>query len=176
MGKQATLAGALKHIRYEDPHNKRVAFVTSAKKGSVEYRTSLDDGTCECGMVVIKGKLPCKHLCFHAESIGVDPDDLVPVMYTTAQWRRQYPLDVNYDVPTSTEIDAMGLRDENIALPLVTRRAKGRPAVKRKKGWAEGGGGSRKKNAPGRCGHCNKIGHNSRSCKFMPAQKKQKKK
>jgi hypothetical protein len=176
MDKQALLAGALKHIRYEDASDKSVAFVTSSKKPCDDYRTSLVDKTCECGMVVIRGELPCKHLYFPAESVGMDPDDLVPAMHTTERWREQYPLDVDYEVPSSTEIHAMGLRDDNIALPLVTRRAKGRPAMKRKKSWTEGGGGSRKKNAPGRCGNCGKTGHNQRTCKFMPSQKKQKKK
>jgi hypothetical protein len=167
MDEQESLALALMSIRFPDPANRLRAAVTSSRNTSREYISDISDREsllCECGMAHITGK-PDKHNVFHAKSIGMSLDDIIPFRYTTAAWKNQYPVGEKFQVPTSSEIIGMGLRDDSISLPLITRKAPGRPKEgKRFKTWDEGRQGQRK-NKVGRCTRCHKTGHNRATCK-----------
>ncbi len=159
-------AHELASITFPDPSDKTKAVVRSATHLDKEYETDITAKTCECGMPVIE-KGPCKHLIFHAKSIGKPLSWLLGSKDSLEGYEAQYPADLEYLVPTEAEVISQfgNLIDSNVRLPLVVRRKAGRPVVKRKKSAIERFGGT--KRAKATCSKCGNEGHTSRKCHEM---------
>jgi len=160
----------LRGISFPDETDINIAMVQSGSNSSLNYATNIEDMSCDCGQPARLG-LPCKHLIFHARSKGIPLVDLLEERDTTEGWRKQYPLDVNFEIPSQFVVAQSVLCNPDLRLPPVAPRAAGRPANKRKKAAWEGASG--KPRARMTCGNCGRQGHRhtaKKRCPFMPAQ------
>lgn len=160
---------ALSGINFPNDEDINIAMVPSARNSSLNYSTNIEEMSCDCGQPARLG-LPCKHLIYHARSKGIPLSDLLDEKDTVEGWRKQYPLDVQFEIPSQSVVAESPLCDPSLRLPPVARRAAGRPANKRKKAAWEGPGKSR---ALMTCSNCCRQGHRNtqkKPCPHMPAQ------
>ena len=155
-------AHELTSITFPDPSDKTKAVVRSGTHLDKEYKTDITDKTCECGMPDIEIG-PCKHLIYHAESIGVALETLLGPKDSVQGYMAQYPADLEFLRPSESEVltEYEHLIDDRVRLPLSARRKAGRPPTKRKKSARELAG---RKRAKSTCSKCHKEGHNSKRC------------
>jgi len=103
-------AHELASITFPDPSDKTKAVVRSATHLDKEYDTDITAKTCECGMPVIE-KGPCKHLIFHAKSIGKPLSWLLGSKDSLEGYEAQYPADLEYLVPTDGSRGDLAIRE-----------------------------------------------------------------
>lgn len=158
---------ALSDITIPDEESKTKAVVRSARDPSQEYQTDIEAKKCECGIPDIEIG-PCKHLIFHARTIGVPLSGLFQTKDSLEGYQAQYPVGLQFVRPTEAEALSIhrNLLNENIRLPLTVRRKAGRPVSKRKKSAYEL---HTHKRAKIMCSQCHRLGHNKRKCTYMPA-------
>jgi hypothetical protein len=146
---------------HPDESDRTVACVPSLT-GVGEYTTDLQE--CDCLLTEVEGD-PCSHRVHLGSSTGVPLVQLFDPKDTTEGWRRQYPMNLNFSIPSESIVQASNLVRPNLQLPVAIRKPKGgAKQTKRIKGFLQGGGEGPRKKAPGTCGICFKAGHNSRQC------------
>ena len=117
--------------------------------------------SCNCG----RERVLDKHMCHHSAAVLMKLKRplaaYVSKIYTTAHWQQLHAQ--TYEVPMSVEeCSDMGpaLTPQQMSLPVAAIPPRGRPSRKRDRmALADG------VKSTVRCGNCQKIGHNSRTCK-----------
>jgi len=119
-----------------------------------------DKGACDRSCSVTTG-LPCCHQLALVDAGGHELADYMHKFDTTEGWIDQYD-GVEFEVPSEADFeDKMGLWDSSIRIVPPFKRKRGRPSMKRKRGFLEKG--SKKKNVT--CTRCWRAGHTKRSSK-----------
>jgi hypothetical protein len=115
--------------------NKSTGIVSDGRSA---YKVNTKELSCECGEVEIS-QMPCKHLlAFSQDSrVNIPLDALVPEVWHTSKWKTQYRNDLDFKMPSKSEI--FGKVDEDpLQFALARRNPKGRPKkVKRKRAKIE---------------------------------------
>jgi len=148
--------------------------VVDSEDGKNAYHVVLDTGdsvgSCECNIPRYYNK-NCKHQVALARARGIPVHELAPIQFRTSSWRNQYPLDIEYFVPTSGEIKMLQ-KNENIQPPLVAPRKKGNPTLGHKRilSAIEKSKSSRPSKVRV-CGKCGEVGHDKRTCADIMLQR-----
>lgn len=152
-------AEELSGLTFPNVRNKRCALVPSASDPTKSYSTDLDQLECGCGRPAVTGD-GCKHLIYHANSIGEPLTTMVHARCTVEGMKLQYPADLKFEIPSGAAILASAEIDLLLRLPLVVRKRPGRPATVRKKS----GMGNKRKRKEATCSLCLLPGHTRRTC------------
>ena len=97
----------------------------------------LSDVSCSCGVPMVKGS-PCLHTAKHALAVGRDVSSLFHYKDTSAAWKEQYSLDVEFPEISYAEAQKNGYADAKARYPPVAPPKVGRPKKnKRIKGHGE---------------------------------------
>ena len=168
--KAATIKG---DVTILDPaHPARGARVPTLKNTYVTSDLSGDrrekDVECSCGSPSTNG-FPCIHNIKHAQSIGMDPYDLLHYKDTTAAWREQYAADFVFPTLSPEDIKEVNI-DKTYEYPPIPPPRVGRPKkavrIKGSKEMAR-----IRKHALPICSACGNAGHISSNKKCPNRQK-----
>ena len=111
-------------------------------------------GACSCGQPQIQ-QFPCKHMDAAAVEGQFDERMLLPIEFTTARWKAQYPAGHTFFTTTKDELMVAGsfasLRDRRLRVPVTAPTKRGRPLTKRAKSAVERSVGSRLNTNQNRC-------------------------
>lgn len=131
---------------------------TKTASVNMEMMYKMNRESCDRCCSVVTG-LPCSHQVAFANAGGHDFVDFMNVLDTTAGWVKQYE-NVTFHLPSEAEYAAQEhLWDTSLRLVPPYKRQRGRPSLKRKKGFLE----RETKAKVITCQRCFKKGHTKRS-------------
>ena len=101
------------------------------------FSDGIENAACSCGLP-LRDRFPCNHMLTVARVFSLPEEMLVPPEFLVSRWKRQYPEDLAFRVPTKIEIEMSVVPgDEQLALPMVCPPKRGRPNKKRIKSAVE---------------------------------------
>jgi hypothetical protein len=125
--------------------------------GETIVSVDADDGSLCCGYSCIYG-IPCMHMCRLANSVSIEPSQLVRQELTT-----QHNLNIFEAALPILPMTTVDIPTE-LLLPPVSKAQRGRPATKRLHSSIDKNIPDEAKKREARCGKCSQVGHNRRSC------------
>jgi len=126
---KATKDCQIVNFPHEAMGDRTVAEVKDHTNGET-YETNLATGTCMCGQPGITG-LPDAHIICHAKAVGRPTVSVMDIKDTVEGWRRQYPVDLEFMVPSEATVSGRKEVNKTLKLPPILVRPRGRPSKKK---------------------------------------------